>query len=248
MFSKKINVLLIQIRQSPTVKEEELQSFSRFSKLPIEYFTTLDVFEFPNFSPDVIDGMDAVFIGGASEASVLEPENYPFVDAIIKTILATLDQEVPVFASCFGFQVAVLALGGSIIRDKVDFEMGTYEMITTKAALSDPVFSPLPASFYAVSVHQEKAQDLPDNCELLAYTESCPHAFRVIGKPFWAFQFHPELDKDCLTQRLGVYQERYTESADEFERVIESLKSTSEANRLVETFTQNVLLTKRKKI
>lgn len=246
MQNKKINVLLIQIRQNEVVKEEELQSFISFSTLPIECFTTFDVFENPILSPDILEGMDAVFIGGASEASVLEPDKYPFVNSIIETIKATIDKEIPVFASCFGFQVAVLALGGTIVRDIDDFEMGTYEMITTEAAKSDPVFSPLPERFFAVSVHQEKAQELPDSCELLAYTESCAHAFRVIGKPFWAFQFHPELDRACLTQRLGIYKEKYTEDAEQFDRVIASLESTEHANRLVETFTKNVLLTKRK--
>lgn len=241
-----MKILLIQIRQNKAVQEEELQSFANFSGLPVECFTILDVFKTPNFKPNVLKNMDAVFIGGASEASVLEPQTYPFVDSIIETVLSTLDLEIPVFASCFGFQIAVLALGGKIIRDTENFEMGTYEMITTPEALKDPVFSPLPSQFYAVSVHQEKAIELPDSCELLAYTENCLHAFRVIGKPFWAFQFHPELDLACLTQRLGIYKEKYTEDAKEFDRVIASLESTQHANRLVETFTQNVLLTKRK--
>lgn len=237
-----MKILLIQIRQNETVKAEELDSFVKFSGIPKSSFEILDVFNTPDFTPEILKGASAVFIGGASEASVLEPEAYPFVESIIETIQATLILNIPVFASCFGFQAAVLALGGEIVRDIKDYEMGTYQMKTTKAARTDPVFSPLPAEFFAVSVHQERAKNLPDSCELLAYTESCPHAFRVKGKPFWAFQFHPELDKECLAERLGIYQEKYTENAQDFERVIKSLKSTEHANRLVKTFTQNILI------
>lgn len=237
-----MKILLIQIRQNESVKAEELESFIKFSGLLADSFEVLDVFKTPDFTPEILKGASAVFVGGASEASVLEPETYPFVSSIIETIKATIALEIPVFASCFGFQVAVLALGGKIIRDTNDFEMGTYEMQTTEAAANDPVFSPLPKKFYAVSVHQERAQDLPDSCILLAYTESCPHAFKVKSKPFWAFQFHPELDKACLEQRLGIYKEKYTEDADQFERVIKSLRTTEHANRLVRTFTQNILL------
>ena len=35
-----------------------------------------------------------------------------------------LDRGQPVFASCFGFQAAVVGLGGTLIRDETDFEMG----------------------------------------------------------------------------------------------------------------------------
>lgn len=243
-----MKVLLIQIRENEKVKMEELQSFIRFSGIDESSFSVLDVFKTPYFTPEILEGLDAVFIGGASEASVLEPETYPFVSSIIDTIKETLILEIPVFASCFGFQVAVLALGGEIIRNTKDFEMGTYEMKTTDAVLSDPIFSSLPREFYAVSVHQEKAQNLPDSCELLAYTESCPHAFRVKGKPFWAFQFHPELDKACLSERLGIYKEKYTESAEEFERVIKSLRSTDDANRLVKTFAQNIIINEKENL
>ena len=234
-------VLLIQIRQSEIVKKEELESFSLYSKIPVHNFSVLDVFSTPDFDKSEVEGYDAIFIGGASEASVLEPVKYKFVPAIIEAIKHTIALEIPVFASCFGFQVAVLALGGDIIRDETDFEMGTYNLKTTEAAKKDLLFAPLPERFYAVSVHQERALDLPESCELLAYTDSCPHAFKVKGKPFWAFQFHPELDVTCLTQRLGVYQSKYTANASHYQKVIESLKPTEYANQLVESFCTNVL-------
>ena len=57
----------------------------------------------------VAPGYDALLVGGASEASVLEPENYPSVPHCINLLRHCIDVDFPVFASCFGFQLAVLA-------------------------------------------------------------------------------------------------------------------------------------------
>ena len=96
--------------------------------------------------------------------------------------------------------------------------------------------------FMRISVHQEKTNDLPSGCELLAYTDACLHSFKVIEVPFWAFQFHPELDKSRLVERLGVYQEKYTDGSDHYSKIIESLRETPESNGLVGNFVKNVLL------
>lgn len=241
-----LSVLLIQIRENEDVAKEELESFARFSQIPINNFSVVDVFKEPNFTIDVLKGIDAVFIGGASEASVLETERYPFVNSIIQNIKDCLKLELPVFASCFGFQAAVLALDGEIKRDTENFEMGTVELQTTEHARLDPIFRDKPQTFYAVSVHQEKATELPKGCELLAYTEQCIHAFKVTGKPFWAFQFHPELDTITLTERLRAYQKKYTKDTEQFEGIIKNLQPTKESNSLVKSFAKSILSKKEK--
>ena len=106
-----LKILLMQIRKDPQILQEELQSFSDYSGLARNQFTVLNVFQTPHFKPSVADGFDALFIGGASDANVLKPEKYPFVSECQQTLLHCLENEIPVFASCFGFQLAVLALG-----------------------------------------------------------------------------------------------------------------------------------------
>ena len=236
-----LKVLLIQIREDVNVKKEELESFSRYSKIPQTNFEILDVFKTYSFNNDLRD-YDAVFVGGASEASVLDINKYPFVNLIMELMLKCLEVNTPVFASCFGFQVAVLALGGKIITDKVNFEMGTIPIQISEVAKSDLVYRNINNNFIAVSVHQEKATELPKNCILLAKTNECIHSFKVINKNFWAFQFHPELDKQCLTDRLNVYKEKYTEDWDHYENIIKNFQETPESNLLLANFVQNVVL------
>jgi GMP synthase (glutamine-hydrolysing) len=241
MQKSKLKLLLIQIREDSVVKQEELESFAKYSDLNINQIDTIDVFKDPYFKVD-LNLYDGVFVGGASEASVSEPIKYPFVESIKKLMLECIKIDKPMFASCFGFQAAVLALKGIIIKDTQDFEMGTYPISLTEMAFDDPVFKNIHDQFFAVSVHQEKATSLPDNCQLLAYTEACCHAFKVKDKSFWAFQFHPELDKECLTQRLGIYKDKYTEDREHFEEIIANIQETPESNQLVKNFVDNVLL------
>ncbi len=236
-----VKVLLLQIRDEPRVREEELASFIKHSRLNPQQIGVLNVFDTPEFSHRILDGYDSLFIGGASEASVMEPERYAFVAPACELVSYCVEQSIPVFASCFGFQLAVVALGGELVRDDDDFEMGTLPLSLTPAAAEDPLFCDTPDKFFAVSVHRERALRLPPAAELLAYTDACPHAFRISGKPFWAFQFHPELDRETLVERLTIFSTKYTQGNEQLDRVIASLVETPESNELVRKYVQRVL-------
>lgn len=237
-----LNVLLLQIRDEPRVRREEYDSFANFSGLSKSQIDILNVFDTPKFSPHVVDPYDALIIGGASEASVLEPDNYPFVKCGEDICLYCIDKSFPVFASCFGFQLVVVALGGNIIKDVKNFEMGVIPIQLTEAAKEDPLFCDLNQSFLAVSVHQEKSLKAPAGCTTLARTDQCCHSFRVNGRPFWTFQFHPEVDKKTIIERLTIYKDKYTESDEHLDRVLSSVVETPESNRLIESFVERVLL------
>lgn len=237
-----LKVLLLQIRDAESVREEEHQSFADYAGLDKSQIDVLNVFDQPNFSKEVIRGYDALFIGGASEASVLEPDKYTFISPSVELIHEVIEKKIPTFASCFGFQLAVIALGGEVIRDRENYEMGTLPISLTDSAKRDPIYQNTKDGFYAVSVHQEKTNDLPEGCELLAFTQECLHSFKVSKAPFWAFQFHPELDKARLIERLAVYKEKYTDNLDHYNQTINALQETPDSNRLVKTFVESVLL------
>lgn len=237
-----LRLLLLQIRDDERVRREELESIATHSKLEKSQIDILNVFDTPHFEARRVDGYDALLVGGASEASVLEPETYAFLQSGQDILMYCLEKEIPVFASCFGFQLAVVALGGEVIKDVNDFEMGVMPIKLTDAAATDPIYAGVPNPFMAVSVHQEKTLDLPSGCELLAYTDKCIHSFRVKDKPFWTFQFHPEVDRLTLVERLTIYKKRYTENDAQLDHVLSSLIDTPESNALMESFVDRVLL------
>ena len=235
-------VVLLQIRQEASVREEELSSFSQYSGIPKTHISVLNVFDTPQFKPDRVNQYDALFVGGASGTSVLQPDKFPFIKYCINLLLHCIEISKPVFASCYGFQLAVVALGGTIIRDASPVEMGTPAISLTPAAKTDTVFQNIPNPFHAISVHQEKALSLPNSCELLAYTDLCAHAFKVKNHPFWAVQFHPEVNKAILTERLGIYKSLYTRNELHFQEVVSNVVSTPHSHRLLLEFVNNVVL------
>jgi len=237
-----LKTLLLQIRETPQVCLEEHQSFLKYTGLKPHQIIIYNVFQNPEFKPQIIQGYDALFIGGASSASVLEPEKYPFIFNAQALLHYCIARDIPVFASCFGFQLAVTALGGKIIRDESDYEMGTVEISRVPDIEDDPVFSGVGDKFMAVTVHQERTLSPPDNCQLLAFTDNSCHSFRIRKKPFWAFQFHPEVDKDILVQRLTVYKKKYTNNDTHLNDVLSFAVDTPVANSLPSAFVNKVLL------
>ncbi len=239
-----LKILYIQIRDDEITKGEELDEFARYSELEKEQFTVLNVFDTPDFAPGLADGFDGVFVGGSSDASVLEPEKYPFVKNSQHLLEYCLEKEIPVFASCFGFQVVVTALGGDIILDKENMEMGTYDIRLTEEAKKDLLLHDTPEVFSAISGHKERATKLPEGSIMLAYSELCPyHAIKIGEKPFYAFQFHPEVDGRDLVNRITRYMDRYLKGNEELELIRKSSSiPTSASNILIKKFVDRVIL------
>ena len=84
--------------------------------------------------------------------------------------------------------------------------------------------------------------ELPAGLDLLAYTSDCLHSFKLRNKPLWAFQFHPEVDRSTVFQRLAIYKEKYTENEAQFQEVLDSLVETPESHNLMLNFVDRVLL------
>ena len=239
---KNLKILLLQIRDNRNVRVEEHQSFANFSKIEPHQIEILNVFDTPSFKPNLIDNYDALYVGGASEANVLEPEKYPFVKNCIKLLRYAAEISKPTFASCFGFQLAVLAFGAIILNKAKDYERGTVKISLTDKAKSDLVYQGIQDRFPAVSVHRQYASTIPEPLEILAYTGQCVHSFKYKNKPLWAFQFHPEVDRDTLVKRLTIFSRHYTDNAEHLKEVLGSAVETPESNILLGNFVERVLL------
>ena len=86
MQREQLKILLLQIRDDHKVRAEELESFARYSQVDASQIEVLNVFDTPSFDFSVLEGYDALYVGGASEANVLEPRIYPFVNDCISLI------------------------------------------------------------------------------------------------------------------------------------------------------------------
>ena len=240
-----LKILLLQIREDEETMLEEFYEFVQFSGLHESQFTTLNTFKTLDFPADIVDDYDALFIGGSSDASVLKVEEFIFVPHCKNLVRYCFDHNIPVLASCFGFQIAIEELGGKVINDPEHMEMGIYAIELTDEAKQDPLLHDYPERFWAVSGHKERASRIPSDCVLLGSTKDCPyHIVKFANKPFYCFQFHPEVDRNDLVTRITRYQMRYLSENQSLQHILDaSTQETPYSNKLVKDFVDRVIMT-----
>ena len=202
--------LLLQIRNADDpMREQEVDCFSRALQCEPEQ---IGVFDLLSGVPSVhdLDRVDAVLLGGSGDYSVAEGGDW--LPPALEAMRELYDLGKPTFASCWGFQAMAKALGGEVVTDKKHAELGSIEVWLTEAGRDDPLFAPLGNRFLAPMGHQDCVVRLPPQTVLLASSKSVQNqAFRVVGKPIYGTQFHPELNRAAFIQRVHAYPS-YVES------------------------------------
>ena len=212
MTPKSFKMLLLQARKSDDpMRGQEHECFALRSGLDLEQVVCHDLLA---GAPSVKEfkQYDAITVGGSGEYYVSKG-NLPNFDAFLECLINIVDTGQPTFSSCYGFQAMALALGGEILFDPENTEVGTYELELTPEGKADPLFGNLPEKFMAQLGHKDRVTTLPDSFEHLAQSPLCPlQAFRVKNKPIWAAQFHPELDHLTNKHRFTYYIDGYINS------------------------------------
>lgn len=228
---------LLQARKpGDPVRHEEVVCFAAQLGVAVSQIEPHDCLADPLGLGQVTDGVDAVLIGGSGDYSIYHPDPWlrPFIDLIGELAWSRF----PTFASCFGFQGLVVAMGGVVRADPAAAEVGTFDISLTRGAAEDPVFGGLPRVFPAQLGHNDRAMALPDGVTLLARSERCPfQAIRVDGAPFYATQFHPELSVDDNRARYARYAAKYGSAAGPTPHFAPSVAS----NQLLSVFRRQVV-------
>jgi GMP synthase (glutamine-hydrolysing) len=163
-------------------------------------------------SVDEVTAYDAVIIGGSGDFSVVERDQ-PFFEPMAGLLRGLVDVSFPTFGCCFGFQLLVNAMGGTVVRDPEASELGSFDVELTDEGVRDPLFGQLPRTFVAQMGHFDRAEELPTGVQNLASSRRCGfQALRVPGAPIWATQFHPELDEQGNRDRCVAYVEEFGQS------------------------------------
>lgn len=233
-----IKILLLQARdQSDLVREEERRSFARKSGLEVEQIETYDLLAGPPKKAR-LKCFDAIMVGGSGDFS-LSDRSLPHIGANLEFVADVAETGFPLYASCFGFQMLVEALGGSIVYDLDRMEVGTYEMTLTETGEADELMGVLPKVFPAQLGHKDCAERLPPGVIHLASSRlNRFQAFRIPGQPIWATQFHPELDALTNRQRFEHYLDGYSEvlSAEERNEALRRFRDSPETEALLPQF------------
>ena len=205
-----MRVRLLQARApGDVVRAEERAAFAARLDLPIDDVLCHDLLADPPDADAVTGDIDAVLVGGSGAFSVYD--DHAWVRGFLRLLGELVDRQTPMFASCFGFQGLVVALGGVVEKDELNAEVGTFPVRLAPAAADDPLFGALPPTFEVQLGHKDRATRFPAALTHLAASDRCPHqALRVPGAPIWATQFHPELTRDDNLLRFARYEASYT--------------------------------------
>ena len=199
------------------MRQEDSASFAEKTGLPLDQIQPHDLLTGPP-QTKLLQEFDAVMVGGSGDYYVSK-RSLPHFEAQLDFLAEVAQRGFPMFASCFGFQILVEALGGKIVHDPQNVEVGTYEISLTAAGVADPLMGRMPETFAAQLGRKDRAEVLPEGLvHLASSTRSRYQSFRIPEQPIWATQFHPELDVVTNRARFERYLKGYAMHMTEEER------------------------------
>lgn len=232
--------LLLQVRDADDpMLRQEVECFARALVCRVDQ---IEVFDLLSGVPTVerLNEVDVVLLGGSGDYSVAEGGDW--LPPALEAMRELYDLGKPTFASCWGFQAMAKALGGEVVTDKSRAELGSIAVRLTDAGRCDPLFSPLGDRFLAPMGHQDCVVRLPPQAILLASSESVTNqAFKVAEKPIYCTQFHPELNRVALLERVRAYP-RYVQeiTGATYEEFAHECQETTATDQLLGRFVQQL--------
>ncbi len=228
-------VVLLQVRDEPEAQEQERLCFLEACRLEPEELDTVNLVEDPGLSWQRLSQADAVMIGGAGAHSATQ--RYPFTGPLESVVQRIIEEGKPMFASCFGHHFLARALGGELVTDHQRGEVGTFDVELTASGGRDPLLSSYPQNFAVQLGHHDVVVTIPDRVHELAFSKKCRYQMlRVVDKPVYSTQFHPEMSEQHLQARLEMYRDSYLADQSLDEEVSLPLRPSIWADRLLGRF------------
>lgn len=231
-----LRYLLIQIRDpSDPIRMQEIACFAHAIGCEKEAIQILDLLN-ERVTEEALRDFDAVLIGGSGDYSAAGESDW--LKQSLEDLCLLREIKKPTFASCWGFQALARALGGRCINDPQHAELGTINLKLTSEGKQDPLFGELSEDFIAQAGHEDHVVELPPGATLLASSEMVKNqAFTFEDAPIYCTQFHPELDRKSLVDRIAAYPQ-YVEriAGTTVEKFSQHCRDTPETRNLLKRF------------
>ena len=202
----RLRYLLLQVRNhDDPMRQQEITCFAQSLRCDESQIGVFDLLN-QTLNRDQLGRGDIFLIGGSGHYGAVA--DAPWLDRALDGLREIHRLSKPTFGSCWGFQAMSRAMGGAVIKDLENAELGTLPLRLTPAGRADPVFGPLGESFHGQLGHEDRVTRLPDDAVLLASSDRVAHqAYRFRDKPIYCTQFHSELTQKGLLERVRAYPE-----------------------------------------
>jgi len=200
----RVRYLLLQVRNGDDpMRQQEVRCFARALGTTVDAIGVFDLLN-DELKPSHMSAADVLLLGGSGHYSAAGEGDW--LERALDSLRSVHAARKPTFASCWGFQAMARAMGGRVVNDPAHAEVGTHRLRLTGAGRRDPVFSPLGPEFLGHMGHEDCVIELPPNATLLASSERVENqAYRFDDAPIYCTQFHPELNREDLMQRVRQY-------------------------------------------
>jgi len=115
----------------------------------------------------------------------------------------------PMFGSCWGLQIAVMAAGGLVEYNPKGREVGfARKILLNDTGAIHPMFRGKSRVFDAPCIHYDEVIELPESATLLASNDHSLVQAAIVpvsNSNVWAVQYHPEFDLQQLVQLFTLY-------------------------------------------
>jgi len=230
-----LRLVLLQLRNDLVPLKQEQSCFIEGCRVARRQIRFINLVEDPEIRWRHVEDAHAVLIGGAGAFSVTR--DHPFTSPLRDLVQRLVDEDRPVFGSCWGHQFLADMGDGQVITDEERSEVGTFPIELTPEGRADPLLTEFPDRFFVQLGHKDRVSRLGPDWLDLARSELCPfQIIRLRDKPVYGTQFHSEMDEGRLHERILVYLEDYVTDEDEHRRILNGLRPSIEADRLLELF------------
>src|SRR5512133_3467436 len=140
----------------------------------------------PNTTPfEKIGEVDALVLSGGSPSVAAEGGRMGEIGDYLEKA------DFPILAICAGMQFMCLHYGGTTGPAK-NAEFGKTKLYVDE---EDDLFVGLPKEFFVWETHNDEVKQLPEVFRSLAHSDTCAvEAFKHLSRPYYALQFHPEVE------------------------------------------------------
>ena len=146
------------------------------------------------------------------------------------------DARLPVLGVCYGHQLLVHALGGSVDWNPRGRQIGTKLLAANAPAKNDPLFGAAGESFRAQTTHQQSVVAIPAGAEVLASSALDPHQALRLGERAWGVQFHPEFSAGVMAGYIRGRSDRLRSEGMDPVQLLKECGPAPQARRLLQRF------------
>jgi GMP synthase (glutamine-hydrolysing) len=113
-------------------------------------------------------------------------------------IRLAVETTTPTLGICLGHQLAAVALGGKVARNRGGQQIGVLDVGWTDAARDDLLLGPLSGPARAVQWNNDVVTELPDGAVVLARTPAGELQAARFAPSVWGVQWHPEAGEEII--------------------------------------------------